>query len=112
MPRQRNTSSPQIATSAISPSSIDPLLTTPPTAQTAQSASGVGKDETRKIIARNYVTAFLGIVAGTLVFMFLRCYTVANIKDVLLAEAGILSGPLGFIIGFYFKEELEKKGNL
>jgi hypothetical protein len=44
--------------------------------------------------------------------MLWQCYSVTDIKDILLAESGILSGPLGFIIGFYFKEELYKKDTL
>jgi len=94
------TSSPEIVNSQ------DVLIRTP--AQTAQSASGSPKDEARKVIAKRYITSFLLIVSGTLAFMLWRCYTIADIKDILLAESGILSGPLGFIIGFYFKEELEK----
>lgn len=72
-------------------------------------AGGKPKEETRKFIAYVYVSVFLIIVGLTLVFMLLRCYSIIDIKDMLLAESGILSGPLGFIIGFYFKEELEKK---
>ena len=78
----------------------------------AESPQNFGpKDETRKIIATGYVLAFLIIVGASLFFMLSRCYPITDIKDILLAESGILSGPLGFIIGFYFKEELDKKGN-
>src|SRR5947209_2151779 len=67
------------------------------------------KDQTRKTIAQVYVFSFLVIVGLTLLFMITNCYSIIDIKDILLAESGILSGPLGFIIGFYFKEEFEKK---
>lgn len=95
---------------------IDPIDSQKPAVheqpqQSAQSATGGPKDKTRKIIATIYVCAFLGIVIITLLIMLLvGCYTINDIKDVLLTESGILSGPLGFIIGFYFKEELDKKG--
>ena len=74
----------------------------------AQSDQGNPKNETRKRIATTYVYSFLGIVGLTLAYMLFRSYPTADIKDILLAESAILSGPLGFIIGFYFKEELEK----
>ena len=29
---------------------------------------------------------------------------VADVKDMLVAISGVLSGPLGFIIGYYFRD--------
>ena len=68
---------------------------------------------TRHRIATMYVKTFLGIIGGTLVIMLLfRCSSIDDIKNVLPAESGVLSGPLGFIIGFYFKEDIEKNNKL
>lgn len=89
---------------------VTPLVAPATPLQSEQSASGGPKDETRKILATRFVHSFLVIIGGTILIMLFSCYTINDIKDVLLAESGILSGPLGFIIGFYFKEELEKKG--
>lgn len=80
-----------------------------PALQLTNQEGGPSKNSTRQGLAYLYVAAFLTIIMVTLVGMFLRNYSIDNIKDVLLTESGILSGPLGFIIGFYFKEELEKK---
>ncbi len=85
-----------------------PSKTIATVSQTAEAPSKV-KDETRKIVAITYVRVFLVIVGLTVAFMLFRCYPIDDIKDILLAEAGILSAPLGFIIGFYFKEELSKQ---
>jgi hypothetical protein len=88
-------------------SDIPPVLELLSTKTSEQGVSN--KNSTRQGLAYLYVGAFLTIIMLTLVGMFLRNYSIDNIKDVLLTESGILSGPLGFIIGFYFKEELEKK---
>lgn len=89
------------------PQVTEPVME-PVTAISAQSTKPP-KDWTRHILALVYVIAFLIIVAFTLVLMLWHCYTISDIKDILLAESGILSGPLGFIIGFYFKEEFTEK---
>ncbi len=80
-----------------------------PQLQTSLTDQGNPKDKTRTQIANLYVRAFLIIICATLIYMLLYSYSINDIKDVLLAESGILSGPLGFIIGFYFKEESERK---
>ena len=77
----------------------------------ANQEGGPSKNSTRQSLAYLYVGAFLAIIMLTLIGMFLRNYSIDNIKEVLLTESVILSGPLGFIIGFYFKEELEKKNS-
>lgn len=75
------------------------------TSGTAQSDSGT-KNSVREKIAPVYVYSFLGIIGGVLLISFHKGYTINDIKDLLLAISGIMSGPLGFIIGFYFKEEI------
>ena len=65
------------------------------------------KENTRKIIASLYVWAFFIIIYITLVIGVLNNYTVDDYKDILIAISGILSGPLGFIVGYYFKASNE-----
>ncbi len=61
------------------------------------------KEKTRGAIAKWYVIGYLIIIAGMLAAGTLKSYSVQDTKDILLAISGVLSGPLGFIIGYYFK---------
>lgn len=65
------------------------------------------RENTRSYIALFYVIAYLVIIAGALVVGYWKGYSVNDHKDILLAISGILSGPLGFIIGYYFKASNE-----
>lgn len=61
------------------------------------------REGTRSSIALFYVIGYLVIIAGVLIMSAVKDYTIGDNKDMLLAISGILSGPLGFIIGYYFK---------
>ncbi len=66
------------------------------------------REDTRSKIALYYVIGYISIVAGTIaiffgVSAFIKSIIVDDLRDMLLAISGILSGPLGFIIGYYFK---------
>lgn len=67
------------------------------------------RETTRSTIALIYVWGFLGIIAvaliGAGVLLFLGHLKFNNVKDILVTLSGILSGPFGFIIGYYFKAE-------
>ena len=65
------------------------------------------KENTRRIIASLYVWAFFAIIFITLVIGILNNYSVDDYKDILVTVSGILSGPLGFIVGYYFKATSE-----
>lgn len=65
------------------------------------------RETTRSSIAMIYVLAYLAIIAGALILGAFKNYTITDNKDILLAISGILSGPLGFIIGYYFKASSE-----
>lgn len=63
------------------------------------------KESTRSQIAQIYVKAFFAVI---LIVIFVCCLPIAqghlkDFQDMLIAVSGILSGPLGFIIGYYFK---------
>lgn len=70
------------------------------------------KSRTQTWLGLIYVLGFLIIIGGVITFTLIQKYKVAEIKELLLAISGILSGPLGFIIGFYFKEEVQNRENL
>lgn len=65
------------------------------------------REGTRSLIALVYVIGYLGIVVGVLVIGVSTSFELSGYKDLLLAVSGILSGPLGFIIGYYFKSNKE-----
>lgn len=66
------------------------------------------REGTRSWIALVYVTGYLIIVASVLLIGFTQKLELVGYKDLLLAVSGILSGPLGFIIGYYFKSSEEE----
>ncbi|HBH46873.1 MAG: hypothetical protein A2445_05660 [Candidatus Jacksonbacteria bacterium RIFOXYC2_FULL_44_29] len=65
------------------------------------------REETRSHIALIYVVAYVAIIAGAILLGTWKHFTVDDHRDMLLAISGILSGPLGFIIGYYFKANRE-----
>ena len=67
------------------------------------------KESTRSEIASRYINGFLLIVFGAMLYSLYRQYSPNDTKDMLITISGILSGPLGFIIGYYFKTEEEDK---
>lgn len=61
------------------------------------------REDTRSKIALYYVLGFLFLIFLAVVVFAFRSLTVNDLRDLLLALSDILSGPLGFIIGYYFK---------
>ncbi len=68
----------------------------------------IKREDARKKIALYYVCGFLLTIFYVLTLYWLTKMTVDDLKGVLVTISGILSGPLGFIIGYYFKSHLEK----
>jgi hypothetical protein len=66
------------------------------------------REGTRSQIAMLYVAGYLAIVISGLIIGYLKNFELTGYKDLLLAVSGILSGPLGFIIGYYFKSSKEE----
>ncbi len=66
------------------------------------------REGTRSQIALYYVVGFLLLILGALFLFWVRNLQVNDLRDLLLALSGILSGPLGFIIGYYFKTNTDK----
>ena len=73
----------------------------------AQDEKEKKRENTRSYIAMIYVVAYLFIIGSSLIFGLLNNSSVDDNRDILLAISGILSGPLGFIIGYYFKASTE-----
>lgn len=67
------------------------------------------REDTRSKIALYYVLGFLVLIFSALILFYIRNLVVNDLRDLLLALSGILSGPLGFIIGYYFKSHSSKE---
>ncbi|MDD3647694.1 MAG: hypothetical protein PHS44_04310 [Candidatus Dojkabacteria bacterium] len=68
------------------------------------------REATREKLAYVFVIGvFTLLVIGAIFGFASNQDQVKNITDLLLAISGILSGPLGFIIGYYFKRQEESE---
>ena len=65
------------------------------------------KESTRSKIATLYVWAFFIVIAIVFVVGLIIGFEVEDYKDMLVTVSGVLSGPLGFIVGYYFKASKE-----
>ncbi len=65
------------------------------------------KESTRSLIAQIYVCAFFIVIGVVFLIGWYSCFAVDDYKDMLVTVSGILSGPLGFIVGYYFKASSE-----
>lgn len=65
------------------------------------------KESTRTYIAQLYVWAFFIVIGIVFVVGLIKCFNVDEFKDMLVTVSGVLSGPLGFIVGYYFKASKE-----
>lgn len=70
---------------------------------TDENSNSQKKESTRTFIAQLYVWAFFVIILLVFVTGWIKCFHVEDYKDMLIAVSGTLSGPLGFIVGYYFK---------
>ena len=69
---------------------------------------GGGKiEDARHKIAIYYVSGFILIVLYVLTLYWITKMSVDNLTELLIAISGIMSGPLGFIIGYYFKSNTD-----
>lgn len=62
------------------------------------------RESIRSKIALYYIIGFFSIIIFGLIIGLCRNFEIKDYKDILISISGILSGPLGFIIGFYFKD--------
>lgn len=61
------------------------------------------REDTRSKIALYYVMGFLFVICICFIVAGIENFNVNDTRDLLVSVSGILSGPLGFIIGYYFK---------
>jgi len=74
-----------------------------PRAGQEEPAIAIKKETARSRIAFLYVSSFLGIIVVVFLYAIVNSLKINDIKDLLVTISGIMSGPLGFIIGYYFK---------
>ncbi len=66
------------------------------------------KEDTRERLAVVFVIGlFITLIVASVIGFIAEEGKVQNIIDLVLALSGVLSGPLGFIIGYYFKRQEE-----
>ncbi|MBP9819656.1 hypothetical protein KBC79_02860 [Candidatus Woesebacteria bacterium] len=84
-----------------------PAQNLPPIGATATITSSDKREEqkesTRSVIASQYVLGFFSVIFMVIGVAVYRNFSIEGYKDMLITVSGILSGPLGFIIGYYFK---------
>jgi hypothetical protein len=66
------------------------------------------RETTGSQIARIYVYAFFATIGVTFLIGLWHNFEGKDYRDMLITVSGILSGPLGFIIGYYFKSATSK----
>lgn len=63
------------------------------------------REDTRSYIAIAYIVAYFFIILTVIAIAAYKNFTIEEYKDILLAISGVTSGPLGIMIGFYFKDK-------
>ncbi len=68
------------------------------------------REQSRGTLAMVFVILFFCVIfISFLIGYFTEDFGIQEYKDLLTTVSSILSGPLGFIIGFYFKEKYTSK---
>ena len=71
-------------------------------------SSDVKREKNRGVLAMVFVILFFCVIFVTFIIGYNSDgFETNDYKDLLTTVSSILSGPLGFIIGFYFKERQE-----
>ncbi len=69
-------------------------------------SSDAKREKNRGVLALIFVVLFFGVIFASLwIGYHNKDFEIGDYKDLLTSISSILSGPLGFIIGFYFKEQ-------
>lgn len=68
------------------------------------------REGARSIFAIIFLIGYLIILTIAMILGFMTDGdNVSNMKDLILAVSGILSAPMGFVVGYYFKKSEEDK---
>ena len=86
---------------------VSPSMAEADKSEISSKGSSDPKENIRSIIAMIYVVAFFVVIIIVLAVGFYVRLKVEELKDMLVAVSGVLSGPLGFIVGYYFKASKE-----
>ncbi len=71
------------------------------------------RERNRGTLAMVFVILFFCVIFVTFIIGYSTTdFGIQDYKDLLTTVSSILSGPLGFIIGFYFKEKYASGSNL
>jgi len=71
-------------------------------------SAGEKREKNRGVLAMVFVVLFFCVIFVTFIIGYSTDgFETNDYKDLLTTVSSILSGPLGFIIGFYFKERQE-----
>ena len=70
----------------------------------------IKREDARYKIALYYVCGFILIFFYAMTIAFINQMETTELTDLLVSISGILSGPLGFIIGYYFKSTAGEEG--
>lgn len=64
-------------------------------------------ETTRSRIALLYIRGFFIVILLVFLIGYITRFVVKDYTDMLITVSGVLSGPLGFIVGYYFKASKE-----
>lgn len=62
-------------------------------------------EHTRSTVALLFIIGFFSILFLCFVYAIVTGASISEVKDILVAIIGALSGTLGFIVGYYYKSE-------
>lgn len=65
----------------------------------------VSPEQTRSTVALLFIIGFFSILFLCFVYAIVTGASISEVKDILVAIIGALSGTLGFIVGYYYKSE-------
>ena len=71
--------------------------------------SGDNNNNTRNWIAISFVIGFFVVILLCFIYSCCHDFSAHDLRDLLVTASGILSGSLGFVMGYYFKNGENKK---
>lgn len=89
---------------------LEPIASAVPAEDSSQNLDlvSVKREDTRGRLALAFIAGFFVIlVIGMLIAALNEGDKVDSTKEILLTISGILSGPLGFVVGYYFRSREE-----
>jgi len=69
------------------------------------------RENVRGLLAYIFIACFFACIFTVFLIGYNSCFSTDQYKDLLLIISSILSGPLGIVLAFYFKDHLDRKEN-